>query len=54
VGLKILKEDALNTLDQMLKMDPNAFAPERAYNKFDQGRARELWKEWTGKDYPQR
>jgi len=48
------KEDALNTLDQMLKMDPNAFPPERAYNQFDQGRARELWKEWTGKDYPAR
>jgi tetratricopeptide (TPR) repeat protein len=48
------KEDALKTLDQVLKMDPNAFPPERAYNLFDQGRARELWKEWTGKDYPQR
>ena len=47
-------EDALKTLDQMLKMDPNAFPPERAYNQFDQGRGRELWKEWTGKDYPQR
>jgi tetratricopeptide (TPR) repeat protein len=48
------KEDALNTLDQMLKMDPATFPPERAYNQFDQGRARELWKEWTGKDYPAR
>ena len=47
------KEDALKTLDQVLKMDPNDFPPERAYNLFDQGRARELWKEWTGKDYPQ-
>ena len=48
------KEEALATLDQVLKMDPNAFPEERAYNKFDQGRARELWKQWTGKDYPQR
>jgi len=48
------KEDALNTLDQVLKLDPNAFPEERAYNKFDQGRARAYWKEWTGKDYPQR
>jgi len=48
------KDEALNTLDRVLKMDPNAFPEERAYNKFDQGRARELWKQWTGKDYPQR
>jgi tetratricopeptide (TPR) repeat protein len=48
------KEEAFKTLDQMLKMDPNAFAPEKSYNKFDQGRAREMWKEWTGKDYPAR
>jgi len=48
------KDEALNTLDQVLKMDPNAFPEERAYNKFEQSRARQYWKQWTGKDYPGR
>jgi tetratricopeptide (TPR) repeat protein len=46
------KAEALATLDTCLKMDPNAFPEERAYNKYAQSRARGLWKEWTGKEYP--
>ncbi len=48
------KEEALDVLDKALKMDPGAFPKEEAYNKYAQDRAREHWKEWTGKEYPGR
>jgi tetratricopeptide (TPR) repeat protein len=46
------KEEALATLDTALKIDPNAFPKELAYNRHAQRKAKVLWKEWTGKDYP--
>jgi tetratricopeptide (TPR) repeat protein len=45
-------DEALAVLDQALKMDPAAFPEERAYNRYAQKRAKEHWKEWTGKEYP--
>jgi tetratricopeptide (TPR) repeat protein len=45
-------DEALASLDQALKMDPNAFPEERAYNRYAQKKAKEHWKEWTGKEYP--
>ena len=46
------KDEALAALDQALKMDPEAFPQERAYNRYAQKKARDHWKEWTGKEYP--
>jgi len=46
--------EALDMLDQALKMDPEAFPEERAYNRFAQREAKKFWKEWTGKEYPNR
>ncbi|HUT51980.1 MAG TPA: TRAP transporter TatT component family protein [bacterium] len=46
------KDEALATLDKALKMDPGAFPEERAYNRYAQKKAKEHWKEWTGKEYP--
>lgn len=48
------KEQAIDVLDKALKMDPDALPREKAYNKYAQERARKHWKEWTGKEYPNR
>ncbi len=48
------KEEALGILDQVLRMDPEAFPEERAYNRYAQKKSRAYWKEWTGKEYPDR
>ncbi len=48
------EDEALAVLDEALKMDPEALPEERAYNRYAQRRARATWKEWTGKDYPQK
>ena len=48
------EKEALDALDQALKMDPEAFPEERAYNRYAQKKARAHWKEWTGKEYPNR
>ena len=48
------KKEALDVLDQMLRMDPEAFPQERAYNRYAQRMGRKFWKEWTGKTYPDR
>ncbi len=48
------KSEALDVLDQVLKMDPDAFPGERAHNRHTQKTARGYWKEWTGKEYPER
>ena len=55
-GAKRLKErgEALEALDTALKMDPEAFPEERAYNRYAQRKARDAWKKWTDKDYPHR
>jgi tetratricopeptide (TPR) repeat protein len=48
------QDDALRVLDQALRMDPEAFPSERAYNRYAQRKAIVYWKEWTGKEYPER
>lgn len=47
-------EEALDALAAGLKVAPDAFPGERAYNRYAQRKSRELWKEWTGKTYPDR
>jgi tetratricopeptide (TPR) repeat protein len=44
--------EALESLNRALKMDPEAFPEELAYNRYAQRKARGMWKEWTGRDYP--
>jgi tetratricopeptide (TPR) repeat protein len=46
--------EALGTLELVLRLDPEALPQERAYNRYAQQKARTLWKQWTGKDYPDR
>jgi len=48
------KEEALKALDYALKQDPNIFPEEVAKNRLAQRTARKLWKEYTGKEYPER
>jgi hypothetical protein len=48
------KDDALNLLDQDLKMDPNALPEEVTANKVSQRESKALWKKITGKEYPQK
>lgn len=48
------KKEALDVLDQILGMDPEAFPQERAYNLYAQSKGRANWKAWTGKPYPNR
>jgi tetratricopeptide (TPR) repeat protein len=48
------QDDALRVLAQALRMDPEAFPEERAYNRYAQRKAVLYWKEWTGKAYPER
>lgn len=48
------KDEALKLLDQALKGDVNALPGYATDNKQAQAEARELWKQITGKDYPQR
>lgn len=47
-------KEALDTLDRALKMNPEAMPEERAYNRYAQRKARAYWKEWSGKEYPNR
>lgn len=47
-------KEALDALDKALKMNPEAMPEERAYNRYAQKKAKAFWKEWTGKDYPNR
>ncbi len=46
--------EALDALEFALRMDPEAFPEERAYNRYAQKKAVLYWREWTGKEYPQR
>ncbi len=46
------KGEALKDLDYELKQDPNILPGELSANKVSQRDARELWKQITGKDYP--
>ena len=48
------KDEALKELDYVLKADPNIFPQELAKNKLAQKEARESWKQFTKKDWPQR
>jgi tetratricopeptide (TPR) repeat protein len=47
-------KEALDTLDKALKMNPEAMPEERAYNRYAQKKAKAYWKEWSGKEYPNR
>jgi len=44
------QEEAIDVLDRLLRMDPEAFPEERAYNRYAQKKARQDWKEWTGRE----
>ena len=46
------KNEALKALDVILKQDPNVLPSELTANKVSQRDGRELWKQITGKDYP--
>ncbi len=48
------KEEAINMLQKGIELDPEKFPEERAYNRFMQKTAKTFWKQWTGKDYPER
>lgn len=48
------KDEALQLLETVLKQDASVFPEETVANKIAQKNARELWKEITGKDYPQK
>jgi tetratricopeptide (TPR) repeat protein len=48
------EQEALGVLDLVLRQDPEALPQERAYNRYAQQKARALWQQWTGKDYPNR
>ncbi|MFC1474665.1 tetratricopeptide repeat protein [bacterium] len=47
------KKEALEILDEALKMDPAALPNEKAMNRYSLKLGRKLWKEWTGEDYPE-
>jgi len=47
------KEEAVEVLDRLLRMDPEALPEERAYNRYAQKKARENRRAWTGRDTPQ-
>jgi len=47
-------EDALEVLSLVLRMDPDVFPSERAYNRYAQRKAVRYWRDWTGKEYPER
>jgi hypothetical protein len=46
------KQNALDHLRAAITGDPNALPDQKPDNAAYQRIARELWKEWTGKDYP--
>ena len=48
------KENALKQLEYVLGHDPAAMPEEQAENRRQQDFARQMWKEWTGKEYPGR
>lgn len=48
------KDEALKELDYVLRADPNIFPEELAKNRLAQKEARESWKQFTGKDWPQK
>lgn len=48
------KAEALKLLDYELKQPPEIFPDEVTANRVSQRKARELWKQITGKDYPQK
>ncbi|HUT52937.1 MAG TPA: hypothetical protein VM658_06065 [bacterium] len=54
VGGEDKHKQALDYLDTALKADPNALAADAGDNAANQREARRLWKEFTGKDWPQR
>jgi len=45
-------DEALAVLDQALKIDPDAMPTEASYNRMLQRDAKNFWKQWTGKEYP--
>ena len=47
-------EEGIKWLQKGLEIDPEKFPEERSYNRFMQKNAKVFWKEWTGKDYPER
>ena len=48
------QEKALNMLDYVLSHDPAVMPEEKADNALQQKAARKMWKELTGKEYPER
>jgi tetratricopeptide (TPR) repeat protein len=48
------KGKALSYLDYVLKHNPADLPECKAENEFNQKLARQMWKEWTGKEYPGR
>jgi len=46
------EEEGLEILEKALAMDPEALPNEKAMNRYALQLGRELWKEWTGEDYP--
>ena len=48
------KPNALKQLDYVLSHDPAAMPEEQAENRRQRDFARQMWKEWTGKEYPGR
>jgi tetratricopeptide (TPR) repeat protein len=54
VGGEEKQQQALDYLDAALKADPNALPAEAGDNASNQRDARRLWKEFTGKDWPER
>ena len=48
------KDKALDMLEFVLSHDPNIMPEEKAENARQQKIAREMWKEYTGRGYPER
>jgi len=48
------KDEALKELDFALRADPNIFPEELAKNRLAQKEAKESWKQFTGKEWPQK
>lgn len=45
-------EEAKKILDWVLRQDPDARPDLRAWNRYSYDRAKVIWKEWTGSEYP--
>lgn len=48
------KKEALEILEQAIKIDPESLPDQKAQNRYSLNLAKETWKNWTGRNYPER